>query len=141
MAGPYDGEDGIHEVRLERVPGGLRLGVWAAGSIQRRAPVLAEADLGPLVASAAEGGALSGDDASALLSASGSAPALTGGRSRGRAGDLRDELRIEPLDDGRLRIARWVQRPGRGWELQEAPVMLPAARFAQALADAAVPPS
>ena len=141
MAGPYDGEDGIHEVRLERVPGGLRLGVWAAGSIQRRAPVLAEADLGPLVASAAEGGALSGDDASALLSASGSVPALTAGRSRGRAGDLRDELRIEPLDDGRLRIARWVQRPGRGWELQEAPVMLPAARFAQALADAAVPPS
>ncbi len=28
-------------------------------------------------------------------------------------------------------------RPNRGWELQEAPVLLPPARFAQALADAA----
>jgi hypothetical protein len=141
MAGPYDGDDGIHEVRLERVPGGLRLAVWAAGAIQRRAPVLAEADLGGLVTSAAEGGALSDDDATALLAACGPAPALTSGRSRGRAGDLRDELRVEPLEEGRLRIARWVQRPGRGWELQEAPVMLPAARFAEALADAAAPAS
>ena len=32
-----------------------------------------------------------------------------------------------------LRVARWIMRPGRGWELQDAPVMLPAARFAEAL--------
>jgi hypothetical protein len=41
---------------------------------------------------------------------------------------------VERLDDDRVRIARWIMRPNRGWELQEAPVMLPPARFAQALA-------
>ena len=139
MAGPYGGEDGRYEVRLERVPGGLRLGVWAAGAIQRRAPVLAAADLGALVASAAESGALEEDDPAVAAAAGiGNSPV---GRSPGRTGELRDELRVEPLDEGRLRIARWVMRPGRGWELQEAPVMLPAARFAQAFADAAAPAS
>jgi len=44
---------------------------------------------------------------------------------------------VEPLDDGGLRIARWIYRPNQGWELQEAPVMLPANRVAQAIADAA----
>jgi hypothetical protein len=34
-------------------------------------------------------------------------------------------------------VARWIDRPNRGWELQEAPVMLPPARFTQALAEAA----
>lgn len=130
VAGPYESGDGRYEVRLERVPGGMRLAVWAAGSIQRRAPVLDAADVGPLVASAAESGALSEGDA--LLEAAAASPA-TLGRSPGRTGDFRDELRVEPLEDGRLRIARWIMRPGRGWELQEAPVMLPAARFAQAL--------
>jgi hypothetical protein len=50
---------------------------------------------------------------------------------------MRDELRVERLEGGRLRIARWVQRPGRGWELQEAPVMLPASRYAEALSSGA----
>ena len=36
-----------------------------------------------------------------------------------------------------MRVARWVMRPNRGWELQEAPVMLPPKRFAEALATAA----
>jgi hypothetical protein len=134
MAGPYQGDQGLHEVRLERVPGGLRLAVWAAGAIQRRAPELAAADLGPLIASAAEGGALGESEAGPLLASANSSPGF--GRSPGRTGELRDELRVEPLEDGRLRIARWVMRPGRGWELQDAPVMLPPARFAQALADA-----
>jgi hypothetical protein len=58
------------------------------------------------------------------------------GRSPGRAGDLRDELRVERVDDERVRIARWVNRPGAGWQLQEAPVMLPAGRYVEALADA-----
>ena len=35
-----------------------------------------------------------------------------------------------------MRIARWIFRPGADWELQEAPPMLPAARFAEALAAA-----
>ena len=38
---------------------------------------------------------------------------------------------------GRVRVGRWVLRPGSGWQLQEAPPMLPAARFAEALAGAA----
>jgi hypothetical protein len=59
------------------------------------------------------------------------------GTSPGRSGELRDELRVERLDDARIRVARWILRPNRGWELQEAPVMLPAARFEQALAAAA----
>jgi hypothetical protein len=44
---------------------------------------------------------------------------------------------VERLEEGRVRIARWILRPNRGWELQEAPVMLPPARFAQAIAAAA----
>jgi hypothetical protein len=137
-AGPYDSEGGRYEVRLERVPGGLRLGAWAAGSLQRRAPELDAADLGSLIASAVESGAIA--DGDGLLEAANAAPAGVG-RSPGRAGELRDELRVEPLDAGRLRIARWVMRPGRGWELQDAPVMLPALRFAQALRGAAAPAS
>ena len=56
--------------------------------------------------------------------------------SRGRTGDFKEELRVEPLEDGRVRVARWVLRPGPGWELQEAPVMLPAERYAEAFAAA-----
>ena len=29
------------------------------------------------------------------------------------------------VEDDRVRVARWIMRPNRGWELQEAPVMLP----------------
>jgi hypothetical protein len=63
--------------------------------------------------------------------------------SPGRAGELKEELRIERLagEDGGpvLRIARWLLRPGPGaeWDLQESPVMMPAARLAEAAADAA----
>ena len=42
------------------------------------------------------------------------------------------EIRLE-----RVRVARWVMRPNRGWELQQAPVMLPPKRFSEALAAAA----
>jgi hypothetical protein len=59
------------------------------------------------------------------------------GVSPGRSGELRDELRIERLDGGRLRFARWVFRPGTGWDLLDSPTMLPARRYAEALADAA----
>jgi hypothetical protein len=142
VAGPYQGDDGLYEVRLERVPGGLRLAAWAAGSLQRRAPVLQGSDLRDLLASAAESGAL-GDDAGPLLTAieaSGS-PVPSGegpfGSSPGRTGELRDELRVEALHGEQLRVARWIARPGRGWELQEAPVMLPAGRYAEALSSAA----
>ena len=49
-AGPY--EDG-REVRLEKVPGGLRLAMWQAGQLVKDAPVLA---LGDLAATAGVGG-------------------------------------------------------------------------------------
>jgi hypothetical protein len=128
-AGPYDGA----EVRLERVPGGLRLASWRGGQIERTAPVLDAADTPGLLAEAVT---------KELLAA---APPENGeggevgafGASPGRSGELRDELRVERLDERRIRVARWIMRPNRGWELQEAPVMLPPARFTQALAAAA----
>ena len=46
---------------------------------------------------------------------------------------MREELRIEPRGDGMVRIARWLHYPSRGWELQDAPPMLPAQRYAEAL--------
>jgi hypothetical protein len=121
--GPYEDEGQRYEVRLERVPGGLRLGEWQAGSLRKRAPVLVAADLPALVSQAAERELLP------------SVPDVRpGGSSPGRTGELRDELRVEPLEDDRVRIARWILRPNFGWELQEAPVMLPAARYVEALA-------
>lgn len=136
-AGPYTDESGSYEVRLERVPGGLRLASWTAGGIRRAAPVLPTEDLPRLLQRAVEHGVL--EDDSELLQAARAQVASGAGRaaSPGLAGELRDELRVEGLDDGRVRVARWLLRPGRGWELQEAPVMLPPARYAEALQGAA----
>jgi hypothetical protein len=128
-AGPYEGG---YEVRLERVPGGLRLAAWQAGQILRRAPALAARDLTPLLADAAGKELLESPRPEAV------APGHGGyGASPGRSGELRDELRVERLDGDRVRIARWILRPNAGWELQEAPVMLPPKRFVEALAAAA----
>jgi hypothetical protein len=128
-AGPYDGA----EIRLERVPGGLRLASWRGGQIERVAPVVDAGDAHGLLAEAA---------AKELLplpepQSGGRGEAGAFGASPGRSGELRDELRVERLERGRIRVARWILRPNRGWELQEAPVMLPPARFTQALAAAA----
>jgi hypothetical protein len=135
-AGPY----GSHEIRLERVPGGLRLAAWLAGGIERRAPVLAAADLPAMLTAAMEQDLFAEREAEvlreALSNGSGAAPEGAFGASPGRSGELKDELRVERLDDGRLRIARWILRPNHGWELQEAPVLLPGGRFADALAAA-----
>jgi hypothetical protein len=130
-AGPYDGA----EIRLERVPGGLRLASWRGGQIERTAPVLAAQDLPTLLAQAAAEGLLALDGAAADTGAT--AEPGASGISAGRSGELRDELRVERLDPERVRIARWIMRPNRGWELQEAPVLLPPARFVQALEAAA----
>ncbi|HEV3376658.1 MAG TPA: hypothetical protein VG126_05200 [Thermoleophilaceae bacterium] len=153
-AGPYDGA----EVRLERVPGGLRMASWRGGQIERAAPVLDAADAPGLLAEAAvkellpvsagagatevgapEGGGDGGAPAEPTAPGEGGLPAQPGafGSSPGRSGELRDELRVERLDGHRIRVARWIDRPNRGWELQEAPVLLPPARFTQALAEAA----
>jgi hypothetical protein len=62
------------------------------------------------------------------------------GKSPGRAGDMQEELRLDRLGEGFVRLARWIFWPGAGvgWELQEAPVMLPEKRYEQVLTDAAV---
>jgi hypothetical protein len=137
-AGPYESEEGgaRYEVRLERVPGGVRLATWSLGQLQRDAPVLDAADIPPLVEMARERALLSERDLKALEAALDVEPAGEQpeyGVSPGRSGDLRDELRVEPIGEGRVRVARWILRPNFGWELQDAPVMLPAARYAEAL--------
>jgi hypothetical protein len=129
-AGPYD--DG-REIRLEKVPGGLRLAGWHAGQLVRGAPVLELRDLPALLAEAAQKELL----APVGIDAAAEAGQGAHGASPGRSGELRDELRVERLDGGRVRIARWIMRPNRGWELQETPVMLPPARFTEALEAAA----
>ena len=166
-AGPYEDSQGVrYLVRLERVPGGLRLGEWAGSELRRRAPVLVARDLSGLIAAAADvlperdaatlaaavgielgdedDGGVAGATAGSVDGAAGGAAAgsvdgsaAEPGVSRGRAGDFREELRVEPLAGGRLRIGRWMLRPGGDWELRDAAPMLPAARYAEALGDAA----
>jgi len=141
VAGPArrDEDDALYLIRLERVPGGVRLGEWRGSSLVPRAPVLPAEDLADLVARCGE--ALQARDAARLTAALEiAAEPATGGEagvSRGRSGDFKEELRVEALDDGQLRVARWVLRPVIGWELQDAPPMLPAARYAEAIGDAA----
>ena len=140
-AGPYEDEAGnSYDVRLERVPGGVRLAEWAGGQIRRRAPVLGATGLASLLADAREREVLRPADAEALFKAACTEPAggdAPHGASRGRAGDMQEELRLERLDGDKLRIGRWILRPGAGWELQQAPVMLPATRYAEAIRSAA----
>ena len=135
VAGPArrDEDDALFLIRLERVPGGVRLGEWRGSSLVPRAPVLPAEDLADMVARSAD--ALQARDAAKLRAALEPAaePGATGdgqavGVSRGRSGDFKEELRVEALADGRLRVARWVLRPVIGWELQDAPPMLPASR-------------
>jgi hypothetical protein len=135
----YEDADGErYVVRLERVPGGLRLAEWSGSTLRRRAPVLEARDLADLVGRA--GGVLGDGDAAALGEALAAEPAGSGdaaGVSKGRSGDFKEELRVERLEDGRLRVGRWVLRPNQGWQLQAAPPMLPAKRYAEAIAGAA----
>jgi hypothetical protein len=138
-AGPYDRDGETVEVRLEKVPGGVRLAEWAGGALRRQAPVLPATDLLGLVAQARERELLPQRDLDKLEAAAGEAPAgdpAEWGASGGRTGDLQEELRVEAAGDGTVRVARWILRPRADWELQEAPPMLPAERFAQALAAA-----
>lgn len=132
---PLERDARIYEVRLEKVPGGLRLGEWRGGEIERRAPVLPASALRELL-DEARGRGIVGSDLP-----EGVEPVPAGVvASPGRAGDMKEELRLERLDEpGLVRVARWLFWPGAGvgWELQEAPVMLPEARFASVLADAA----
>jgi hypothetical protein len=139
--GPYEDEEaGRYTVRLERVPGGLRLAEWAGGLLRRRAPRLRRTDAPTLIEAATARELLQGPQAEAARAATAklaTAGASGRGASPGRSGELDDELRVEPLSDGELvRVARWVRRPGTGWEMLEAPVMLPAGRYVEALVSA-----
>ena len=128
--GPYrDHDDVRYLVRLEKVPGGIRLAEWAGSQLRRRAPVLPAEDLPGLLGGTA--GVLADSEAAELTEAVAAEPG--GGVSRGRSGDFQEELRVEDVGDGKIRIARWVLRPGSDWELQDAPVMVPVARLAEAL--------
>jgi hypothetical protein len=83
---------------------------------------------------------LSSSDATALGEALATGPATGSGEpgvSKGRSGDFKEELRVERLEDGRVRVGRWVLRPNQGWQLQQAAPMLPAKRYAEAIAGAA----
>ena len=138
-AGPYDRDGERVEVRLEKVPGGVRLAEWSGGALRRQAPLLPAADLLALIAQARERELLPQrdlDKLDAAATAERSGEPGEWGASAGRTGDLQEELRVEAVGDGLVRVARWILRPGAGWELQDAPPMLPAARFADALAAA-----
>jgi hypothetical protein len=140
--GPYTDEHGeSYELRLESVPGGVRLAEWAAGALRRSAPEAPAEDLAALVEDAAGRGVLAGAEAEALRAAlatatEGPAGPEASGTSPGRAGELREELRVERAG-GKVRIGRYLHRPGTGWELRAAPVMMPAVRLAEAIAGAA----
>lgn len=124
-----------HEVRLEQVPGGLRLGQWRAGDLERKAPVMPASALRELFDDARGRGYVSFDLPERSLEAGDQFAS-----SPGRAGDMQEELRVERIDEpGHVRIARWIFWPGTGvgWQLQDAPVMLPEKRFEQVLCAAA----
>ena len=128
-------------MRIERVPGGVRLAEWAGGQIRRSAPVLAAQDLAPLLETTRERSLLGDADVESLIAAVTTPVAAADGpefgASSGRTGDMQEELRVEPVGEGRVRIGRWILRPGADWELQNTPVMMPAKRYAEALRAAA----
>jgi hypothetical protein len=124
-----------YEVRLEQVPGGLRLGQWRGGVLERRAPVLPASALRQLFDDARGRGYVRFDLPEKTPPAGRESAA-----SPGRAGDMQEELRLDRTDEpGFVRVARWIFWPGEGvgWELQDAPVMLPETRFASLLGEAA----
>jgi hypothetical protein len=132
---PLERAERFYEVRLEKVPGGLRLGEWRGGALERSAPVLPASALRRLASEAREHGLVGFDlPAGQAETAAGSAA------SPGRSGDMSEELRLERLrEPGLVRVARWIFWPGggEGWQLQDAPVMLPEGRFEQVLVEAA----
>ena len=104
-------------------------------ALRRRAPVLARADLTRLAGGAHRRWRRATPTRwPPPRPPAGERPPPASGRQPGRTGDFKEELRVEPMDDGRVRVARWVLRPGAGWQLQDAPPMLPATRYAEALA-------
>jgi hypothetical protein len=132
---PIEHDGRIYEVRLEQVPGGLRLGQWRSGELERKAPILPASSLRELLDEARGRGFVGFD----LDETGGERVAEGSAASPGRAGDMQEELRLERVDSpGMVRVSRWIFWPGEGvgWELQEAPVMLPEKRYEQVLSRA-----
>ena len=96
-AGPYERDDGgRYEVRLEKVPGGLRLAQWSGGAIEKAAPVLRADGPAPMLATTRERSLLPERDQEALERRCPTATvARRAGVSAGRSGDMREELRVE----------------------------------------------
>ena len=116
-AGPYDRDGERVEVRLEKVPGGIRLAEWANGALRRAAPVLPAADLG----GAADAGARAADPPRARAREARDGGGRGGRRATGRVGIERGPhgrpsrgAARRGRDDGAVRIARWIFRPGAG---------------------------
>jgi hypothetical protein len=122
---PIEHDGRIYEVRLEQVPGGLRLGQWRGGELERKPVVLPLSSLRELFDDARGRGYVRFDLPETVADAV----------SAGRAGDMSEELRLEQLGEGFVRVGRWIYWPGAGvgWQLQEAPIMLPEKRFKEAL--------
>jgi hypothetical protein len=131
---PVEHEARIYEVRMEQVPGGLRLGQWRSGELERKAPVVPASGLRELLDEARGRGFVKFELPDEIRESSDDF-----GVSPGRAGDMQEELRVDQVGEGFVRVARWIFWPGTGvgWELQDAPVMLPEKRYEQALVDAA----
>lgn len=128
-------EGRIYEIRLEQVPGALRMGQWRGGELERKAPILTPSALRELIEEATGRGFLAVDLPETSAEATGEVAV-----SAGRSGDMNEELRLERMPEpGFVRIARWVFWPGEGvgWELHDSPVMLPPKRYEQVLQDAA----
>jgi hypothetical protein len=141
VAGPFDTDRGRYEVRLEQVPGGLRLAQWSGGALERKAPVIEPGALRSMLSEAGERGIIGWDDWGRIETSldQGNGGGTSHAASSGRAGDMQEELRVERLEDGSVRIARWLYWPGAsgGWQLQDAPLMYPAERYVQAFSEAA----
>src|SRR3954462_15852908 len=92
--GPVEREARIYEVRLEQVPGGLRLGQWRSGELERKAAVLPATSLRELVDEARGRGLVKFDVPERVE--------VTGepfGVSTGPSGDMNEELRVERVGD------------------------------------------
>src|SRR3954462_1246563 len=101
---PVEHEARIYEVRLEQVPGGLRLGQWRSGELERKAPVLPASALRELFDEARGRGLVKFDLPEGMADAGDDM-----GVSGGRAGDMKEELRLERVaEPGFVRIARWI---------------------------------
>lgn len=155
-----------YEVRLDVVPGGVRLAEWQSGALAQRPPRLPADELARLCREIAASGALAAPAAEALSAAgealAAAAPALVAatasaapagdsagrpaasaapagatpplaGSSLGRAGELVDEIRVEPVGDGVVRVGRWTGPANLERELKETPVIAPAERLAEAI--------